>query len=95
MRCVCKFNPRVDMSTVDQFGFVDVHEALATGNISGAISPSEVQFDSSGTFSPKSILGRATDFFEAVEMSQAVKESAARAERAAEAAKSATPSGAE
>lgn len=82
MRCKAVVNPRKDMNFVDQFGFVDVHEALATGNISGAISPSEVQFDSSENFSPKAIIGRATDFFEACEMSDNVKAAAAAAESA-------------
>lgn len=86
MRCKCRVNPARDMNLVDQFGFVDVHEALATGNISGAISPSEVQFDSSDNFSPKAILGRATDFFEACEMSDKVREAASAAEKAAESA---------
>lgn len=83
MRSKATFNPRVDLNHVDQFGFVDVHQALATGNISGALSPSEVQFDSSADFSPKAILGRATDFFEACEMSDSVKAAAAAAEKAA------------
>lgn len=88
MRCKCRVNPRKDMNVVEQFGFVDVHQALATGNISGALSPSEVQFDSSANFSPKAVLGKATDFFEACEASDLIKAAAAKAEAAAKAAES-------
>ena len=48
-----RVNPRIDMNNVDQFGFVNLHEALSTGNISGAISAGEAQFDSSDNFSHK------------------------------------------
>lgn len=78
------------MNNVDQFGFVNLHEALSTGNISGAISAGEAQFDSSDNFSPKAIMGKAHDFFEACEMSDAMKEAAAAAEAAKAAADSAT-----
>lgn len=82
MRCKARVNTRIDMNHVDQFGFVDVYNALATGNISGAISAGEAQFDSSDNFSPKAILGRATDFFEACEMSDNLRAAAAAAEAA-------------
>lgn len=77
------------MNHVDQFGFVNVYDALSTGNISGAISAGETQFDSSDNFSPKAIMGKAHDFFEACEMSDAMREAAAAAEAKA-AAESAT-----
>lgn len=85
-----RVNPKIDMNNVDQFGFVNLHEALSTGNISGAISAGEAQFDSSDNFSPKAIMGKARDFFEACEMSDAMKEAAAAAEAAKAAADSAT-----
>lgn len=94
MHCKARVNPRVDMNFVDQFGFVDIYGALSTGNISGAISAGEAQFDSSDNFSPKAILGRATDFFEACEMSDNLKSAAAAAE-AAKAAKEASATSSE
>lgn len=78
------------MNHVDQFGFVNIYDALSTGNISGAITAGETQFDSSDNFSPKAIIGKATDFFEACEMSDTIKEAAAAAEAAKAAAGSAT-----
>ena len=78
------------MNNVDQFGFVNIYDALATGNISGAITAGETQFDSSENFSPKAIIGKATDFFEACEMSDTIKEAAAAAEAAKAVSESAT-----
>lgn len=93
MRCKARVNPRIDMNHVDQFGFVDIYGALSTGNISGAITAGETQFDSSADFSPKAVLGKATDFFEACEASDLVKAAAVKAEAAAAAA-AATAAGA-
>lgn len=90
MICKARVNPYKDMNHVDQFGYVNLNEAIATGNVSGAVAAGEAQFDSSENFSPKAILGTARDFFEACEAADSLREAAAAAEKAAD-SESATP----
>lgn len=76
------FNPLRDIAPVDQFGFVDLHDAYVNHCIPGDLIVN--QEDYNGVEDPSSLIGKSADVFEAYRKAQYVKsaESAAAAEAA-------------
>lgn len=81
----CKYDPVHDISSVDQVGFVDLHDAFVNASIPGDLSVNEESYN--GVDDPASLVGRSADVFEAFRKASAVKSA-----EAANAAK-ATPEG--
>ena len=70
------FDPVKDISPVDQFGFIDLKSALATGVVPSQLPDSDSDYN--GIESPEAILGKPRDIFEAMD-AQREYESAASA----------------
>ena len=45
MICECRFDPKKDIHEVDQFGFIDLQECLANGEVPASIADSEDQYN--------------------------------------------------
>ena len=71
MICECKYNPVTDISDVDQFGFIDLQECLANGEVPATIADSEDQYN--GIDDPNEILGKPSDVFDAYRMGDYIK----------------------
>lgn len=72
MVCVCRFDPNRDIKKVDQFGFVDLNECLANGEVPSVIADSEDQYNCIDD--PAEILGKPADVFDAYRMGDYIKE---------------------
>lgn len=72
MFCECRFNPDRDIQEVDQFGFVDLNECLANGEVPASIADSEDQYN--GIDDPAEILGKPSDVFDAYRMGDYIKD---------------------
>lgn len=70
---VCAFNPEVDLQEVDQFGFVNLGEALVNGVLPGDMTMSEEAFNA--VSEPSTLLHRADDIFDAMRKAEFVRES--------------------
>jgi hypothetical protein len=81
---------------VDQFGFVDLNDALASGKLPVSVPASEQSFDApAGTpLSPSQIGGVPSDIFDAMEMRDAARKSIESAERKTQAKPAASSSAA-
>ena len=71
MICKCDYNDIVDIKEVDQFGFVDLNECMANGQVPSSVSNTEDEYN--GIDDPSSILGKPHDVFEAYRMQDYVK----------------------
>ena len=71
MICECSFDPKKDIHEVDQFGFIDLQECLANGEVPSTIADSEDQYN--GIDDPGEILGKPSDVFEAYKMGDYIK----------------------
>ena len=71
MICKCRYNPLTDISDVDQFGFIDLQECLANGEVPATIADSEDQYN--GIDDPNEILGKPSDVFDAYRMGDYIK----------------------
>ena len=71
MICKCEYNDIVDIKEVDQFGFVDLNECMANGQVPSSVSNTEDEYN--GIDDPASILGKPHDVFEAYKMQDYVK----------------------
>lgn len=71
MICKCDYNDIVDIKEVDQFGFVDLNECMANGQVPSTVSNTEDEYN--GIDDPSSILGKPHDVFEAYRMQDYVK----------------------
>lgn len=71
------FNELRDLHEVDQFGFVDLGESFASGNIPASVAAPESSFDApAGTpLAPSQIGGVPADVFDAFEMREQVRAS--------------------
>ena len=67
----CDFNDITDIKEVDQFGFVDLNECMANGQVPSSVSNTEDEYN--GIDDPSSILGKPHDVFEAYRMQDYVK----------------------
>lgn len=72
MICKCKFDPVKDIKEVDQFGFVDLNECLANGDVPSTVADSENQYN--GIEDPSEILGKPSDVFDAYRMGDYIKD---------------------
>lgn len=71
MICECRFDPKKDIYEVDQFGFIDLQECLANGEVPSTIADSEDQYN--GIEDPGEILGKPSDVFDAYKMGDYIK----------------------
>lgn len=71
MICECNYNVMTDIKEVDQFGFVNLNECMANGNVPSTIADSEAQYNDIDD--PASIMGKPSDVFEAYKMQDYVK----------------------
>lgn len=71
MICECRFDPKKDIYDVDQFGFIDLQECLANGEVPASIADSEDQYN--GIEDPGEILGKPSDVFDAYKMGDYIK----------------------
>ena len=71
MICECSFDPKKDIHEVDQFGFIDLQECLANGEVPSTIADSEDQYN--GIEDPGEILGKPSDVFDAYKMGDYIK----------------------
>lgn len=67
----CDFNDIADIKEVDQFGFVDLNECMANGQVPSSVSNTEDEYNDIDD--PASILGKPRDVFEAYKMQDYVK----------------------
>lgn len=68
----CEYDELRDVAPVDQFGFVDLNECLANGEVPATIADSEDAYN--GIEDPSSIIGKPRDIFEAFSMQDYIKE---------------------
>lgn len=71
MICKCEYNDIVDIKEVDQFGFIDLNECMANGQVPSSVSNTEDEYND--IIDPSSILGKPHDVFEAYRMQDYVK----------------------
>ena len=79
--CLGRFNPDIDLHTVDQFGFIDLRKAYESSSIPGDSSYLDTYFN--GVLDPSDMLPRPKDNFERMRQAEYVKsvlKSAAAAE---------------
>lgn len=74
----CQFDPMRDQHPVDQFGFVDLKNALETSVVPSQMPGSDQDYN--GIDDPSKVLGSPRDVFEAVD-AQAALEAAAASEK--------------
>ena len=67
----CEYNDITDIKEVDQFGFVDLNECMANGQVPSTVSDTLDEYN--GIDDPASILGKPHDVFEAYRMQDYVK----------------------
>lgn len=70
MKTVCRYSPCRDIREVDDFGYVDLADALESGCIPASVAPSSASFDATNgaSLSPSQVFGKPSDQFEAYEM---------------------------
>ena len=66
------FDESKDIEEVDQFGYIDLCQAYATGSVSGDMYPDQLRMND--IEDPMSILGRPVDEFDAVRMNKIIRE---------------------
>ena len=71
MICKCEYNDITDIKEVDQFGFIDLNECMANGQVPSTVSNTEDEYNDIDD--PASILGKPHDVFEAYRMQDYVK----------------------
>lgn len=65
------FNPICDLQEVDQFGFLDLKTAYASGSVSGDIAV--ISSEAFNEASPDSLMHRPKDYFEGLRQRDYVK----------------------
>lgn len=70
----CFFDPIKDIAPVEQFGFVDLKNALANSVVPSVMADAESDYN--GIENPDSVLGKPSDVFEAMDMQAALLDSA-------------------
>lgn len=68
----CKYNPICDIAPVNQLGVFDLAKAYATGSIPGNVSVTDSHYN--GVLDPRSLAGRASDVFEAMQAEKAIRD---------------------
>lgn len=70
-----EYDPLADIAPVDQFGFVDLHEAFLNASIPGELNTEAENYN--GVDDPDSLLGRPSDVFDAIRKASYVQSSTA------------------
>ena len=73
--CRYAYDPTIDLQDVDQFGFVNLNEAIEKGIIPSGNPELEENFN--GVLNPSTLMHRAQDVFEATRAAQYVKDTLA------------------
>lgn len=71
----CLFDPVRDIAPVDQFGFIDLKNALSESIVPSQMPESDSDYN--GIDDPNKILGRPHDVFEAIDTQRAIEAAAA------------------
>lgn len=84
------YDPQRDLAPVDQFGFIDLHDAYVNHCVPGDIAVNVEDYN--GVDDPASLIGKSQDVFEALRKAGYVKsaESSVAAAKAAAASSAAT-----
>lgn len=78
------FDPLRDISSVDQFGFLNLREAYLNNSIPGEVASDVESYN--GVEDPSSLIGKSNDVFEALRKAEYVKGAEATRAAAADAA---------
>ena len=73
MNFVCNYNPVTDLSPVDEFGFIDLVECLAKGEVPASIGNTDELYNDIDD--PSTIIGKPRDNFEAIRFMDKMKQS--------------------
>ena len=68
----CPFNPVRDIAPVDQFGFIELKDALASSVVPSQMPDSETDYN--GIDEPDKVLGKPRDIFEAMDAQKAAEQ---------------------
>lgn len=68
----CPFDPVRDIAPVEQFGFIELKDALANSIVPSQMSESETDYN--GIDEPDKILGKPRDIFEAMDAQKAAEQ---------------------
>ena len=71
MYCECKYNPEKDIMQVDDFGYVDLVDVMAKGEVPGDIGIDESLYNDIDD--PSTIFGKPYDNFSAIRMMDEIK----------------------
>ena len=71
MYCECKYNPEKDIQQVDDFGYVDLVDVMAKGEVPGDIGIDESLYNDIDD--PSTIFGKPYDNFSALRMMDEIK----------------------
>lgn len=71
MFCECKYDPEKDIMQVDDFGYVDLVDVMAKGEVPGNIGVDESMYNDIDD--PSTILGKPYDNFSALRMMDEIK----------------------
>lgn len=65
-----EYNPLTDVSLVDQFGYVDINECIATNTVPAGLNPTDESYN--GLDDPNSIGGKPSDVFDGISMARSL-----------------------
>lgn len=71
----CPYNPVRDLAPVEQFGFIELKDALANSIVPSQMPESETDYN--GIDEPDKVLGKPRDIFEAMDAQKAAEQLAA------------------
>lgn len=69
---ICLFNPNSDISSVEQFGFVDLPVVLASGVLPASVSGDEGKYND--IESPGEVLCRPRDVFDVAHLERSIRD---------------------
>lgn len=73
----CPFDPVRDIAPVEQFGFIELKDALANSIVPSQMPDSETDYN--GIDEPDKVIGKPRDIFEAMDAQKAAEQIAASA----------------
>lgn len=71
----CPYDPVRDIAPVEQFGFIELKDALATSIVPSQMPESETDYN--GIEDPEKVLGKPSDIFEAMDAQKVAEQLAA------------------
>jgi hypothetical protein len=75
----CQFDPVRDLAPVEQFGFIELKDALANSIVPSQMPESDSDYN--GIDEPDKVLGRPSDIFEAMDAQKVAERLAASEDR--------------